>query len=500
MTDTVQAPETREAHRPDADPGTPGTAHPDGDAVARDLALRALRVGCRGRVLLPADAGFAQSAAPWNRAVAQAPLAIVEVADAADVVTAVRLARTHGLAVSAQPGGHGATASAADDVVLLRTGALDEIWLDADAQVARVGAGVKWGALLEALDGSGLIGLAGSNPDVSVVGYLLGGGMSWFGRRHGVAARAVRAVELVDGSGVHRWVSDRTDQDLMWALRGGGGEFGIVTRVELDLQGEPELHGGMLMFPISEAHRVLMAFGAVTAAAPDGLTCWASIMHFPDLPDMPPVLRGQSFCVVNVTWLGPADRLPSLLAPLRSAGPLVSDSVGPVPIGRLGEVAAEPTDPTPGIDWSTMLSGLDDEVVERILAAVGDRSATALSVVQLRHLGGALRDPGVASHDIISTEPHADPRPGCLPVVEGEYLVYALGIPAVPELAGPIRRGLAELAAAVEPVSLGRTPLTMLGSGGSRNDVYEPAALDRLREVKHRVDPRGVIRSNHPLG
>jgi len=146
-----------------------------------------------------------------------------------------------------------------------------------------------------------------------------------------------------------------------------------------------------------------------------------------------------------------------------------------------------------------MLSGLDAEVVARILAAVGDRSVTALSMVQVRHLGGALRDPGVASHDVIPAEQSADPRPGCLTVVEGEYLVYGLGIPAVPELAGPISRGLAELAAAVEPVSLGRTPLTMLGAGGSRSDVYEPGTLDRLRQVKQGVDPLGVIRSNHPL-
>jgi FAD/FMN-containing dehydrogenase len=448
-------------------------------------ALPALRAAVRGRVLAPGDPDFEQSAHAWNVAVPQRPAAVVHVADAADVVAVVRVARECGAVVSAQPGGHGAT-PALDGTILVRTGALDEVWVDTDARVARVGAGVKWGTLLAELDGTGLIALAGSNPDVSVVGYLLGGGVSWFGRRYGVAARALRAVELVDGTGAHRWVTDVADPDLMWALRGGGGEFGIVTRVELDLQAEPELHGGKLMFPISAASAVLSAFAEVTRSAPDGLTAWTSLMHFPPIPELPEQLRGQSFAVVDVTWLGPAADGAALLAPVRSAATPVLDTVGPVSIGRLGEVAAEPTTPTPAIDWSTTVDRLDRGTIARLLDAVGDRDATALTSIQVRHLDAAFASP-------------PDGPPAAIERVSSPYLVFAFGIPGRPDQVSGIRQSLADLGEAIAPDSTGRTPLTMLGAGQPLSAVHDEAVLARLRAVKGRVDPQGVIRGNHPL-
>ena len=189
-------------------------------------------------MIAPGDASFGDARLPWNRAVVQQPTAVVHPADADDCVALVAAARSAGLPVALQPTGHGAT-RAVDGCLLVRPDALDEVRVDADAGVARVGAGVRWGTLLAALDGTGLVGLAGGNPGVSVVGYLLGAGMSWFGRRHGVASGSLRAVELVDGRGEVRRVTDRSDPELMWALRGGGGELGLVTSVEIDLPWNP---------------------------------------------------------------------------------------------------------------------------------------------------------------------------------------------------------------------------------------------------------------------
>ncbi len=186
----------------------------------------------RGRVLLPGDDGFDDASRPWNVAVPQRPDAVVHVADEQDVVAVVRVAREQGFVVSAQPGGHGAT-TALDGTVLLRTGALDEVVVDRAAGIARVGAGVKWGQLLAALDGTGLIAMAGSNPDVSVVGYLLGGGLSWFGRRYGIGSRSLRAAHIVDGGRQRpvgrRRIRPRPDVGAAWwrgrvrhRHRGGG--------------------------------------------------------------------------------------------------------------------------------------------------------------------------------------------------------------------------------------------------------------------------------------
>lgn len=446
--------------------------------------LTTLRAVVRGRVLLPGDDQFEDVSRAWNVAVPQRPAAVVEVLDAKDVVAVVRLAREHGLVVSAQPGGHGAT-NALDGTVLLRTAALDEITVDAGARIARVGAGVKWGQLLAALDGTGLVAMAGSNPDVSVVGYLLGSGLPWFGRRYGLGCRSLRAARIVGGDGSLRWVDDATEPEMMWALRGGGGEFCIVTEVEIDLYPEPDLHGGKLMFPISEAAAVLQAFAQVTHGAPDGLTCWASFMHFPPLPDLPEQLRGASFVTVDVTWLGAASEAAGLIAPLREAGTVLSDSFGPVSIGRLGEVAAEPTTPMPFIDWGGVLPRLDPTTIERLVGVAGDRERTALTVLQVRHAGGALATAGGP--------------PGALTELGAEYVVFAFGVAAVPELVDPIRGSLAAVAAVCGPAGAARIPLTLLGPGGDRSAVHDPETMSRLRALKRSADPQGVIRGNHPL-
>jgi hypothetical protein len=452
-----------------------GTTEPD---------LTSLRAVVRGRVLLPGDDGFDDASRAWNVAVAQRPRAVVEVDDAQDVVAVVRLAREQGLVVSAQPGGHGAT-TALDGTVLLRTTALDAIAVDPAARIARVGAGVKWGQLLAALDGTGLVAMAGSNPDVSVVGYLLGGGLPWFGRRYGLGCRSLRAARIVGGDGTLRWVDDASDPELLWALRGGGGEFGVVTEVEIDLYPEPELHGGKLMFPIAEAAAVLQAFAQVTQGAPDGLTCWASFMHFPPLPDLPEPIRGGSFVTVDVTWLGAASEGGELIAPLRRAGTVLSDSFGPVSIGRLGEVAAEPTTPMPFIDWGGVLPRLDPTTIERLVGVAGNRGRTALTVLQVRHAGGALSTAGGP--------------PAAMTELGAEYVVFAFGVAAVPALADPIRASLRDVAQVCGPAGTARIPLTLLGPGSDRTSVHDPATVARLRAVKRSADPQGVIRGNHPL-
>ena len=194
----------------------------------------------------PADPGWDAVRTPWVVNVEQTPLAVLEVASADDVVAAVRWAAAHGRQVSAQPSGHGATGPM-DQVLLLRTRALDEITVDAGRRTAWVGAGVKARELLAALEGTGLTFLAGSNPDPSVVGMTITGGISWFGRKYGVGADSIRAVEIVDGAGRLRTISATEDPELFWAVRGGGGDFGIITRVELDLHPAPQLYGGRLL-------------------------------------------------------------------------------------------------------------------------------------------------------------------------------------------------------------------------------------------------------------
>lgn len=451
------------------------------DPTPGDLTELAARLS--GRLVTPADADWDAHRMPWNVVVDQQPAAIVVAADADDVVATVRHAAANGLAVAAQPGGHGAS-RASDGAILLRTGALDDIWIDVDARVARVGAGVKWGALQAALDGTGLSGLVGSNPDVTVVGLCLGGGIGWLGRAFGRGSDGVRAFEVVDAEGQHRWVTDASDADLTWGLRGGGGDLAVVTAVELDLFPVPELAAATLAFPGDAAASVLRAFAALTRTAPRELTVWANLMHLPDAPFVPEPMRGQSFTVVTACFLGDPAALSDLVAPLREAGPVLRDEVRAITPGQLGTIAEEPVDPTPAVLAGTLLHTLDDAAIDALLAQVGVGSGTALVGAGIRHLGGALAER--------RTSAVAGPIPE-------PYTVSVMGILPVPELAAVVDTQLDAAVAALDPWSTGRTVLTFLDRAESMTRCYDEPLLARLRALKAAVDPDGVVRSNRPI-
>jgi hypothetical protein len=445
-------------------------------------ALDDLRAATAGVLHTPADPTWDRARTPWVVNVEQHPLAVLEVASVDDVVAAVRWAGAAGCQVTAQPSGHGATGPL-DRVLLLRTGALDGVAVDVERRTARVGAGVKAGELLAALDGTGLTFLAGSNPDPSVVGMTVTGGISWFGRAYGVGADSVRSVELVDGTGVLRTVTATEDHELFWAVRGGGGDFGIITSLEIDLHPAPQLYGGRLLWPADRTREVLAAFAEVTRRAPRELTVWFHAYQFPPFPEIPEPLRGRTFASVAVAHLGPRDEAEALLAPFRALPEPVMDLMGEVPVAALGSIADEPTDPTPALERSWLLDRLDDTLVDRVVAVL--EAGTPLAALQIRHLGGAFADAaeGQGSHGPV-------PEP---------YSLFALGIPAVPELVDPILATFDRLDDAVADHTSGRTLLNFLGAHGDPGRWWSGATRARLARAKAAADPAGVVRSNRPV-
>ncbi|WP_328807914.1 FAD-binding oxidoreductase [Nonomuraea antri] len=412
-------------------------------------------------LLTPGDDGFEQARLPWNRAVDQRPAAVAVPADAQEAAAVVRQARVRGLSVAVQAGGHGASGDV-ENAVLLRTSRLDRIDLDPDARTVRVGAGVQWGEVLKAAAPYGLTGLAGSSPVVSVVGYTLGGGLSWFSRRHGLACDSVRSFDIVDAEGVARTVTAASDPDLFWALRGGGGNFALVTAVEFDLHPAPALYGGRVLWPGERAARVVEAFQRITATAPDELTLWLDLLHFPGAPPM---------VAVDVTFLGTPERAAALLRPLEDVGGVISDSRGPMSPADLGAITAEPTEPGAGVSRGELLTALP---AESLLAA----PIEPLLSVQIRHLGGALARPGTASAAGRIAEP---------------YALYLFGLPP----AEPVRRRQRELAESL-PVS-GRKPYTFLAPGEGAAAAFDEESLIRLHKTKLAYDPDHVFRANFPL-
>ncbi|NNC10980.1 FAD-binding protein [Planctomonas sp. JC2975] len=446
-------------------------------------ALHDVRARLAGELLLPDDDGYDTERLAWNLGVDQRPTAVAVPADVADVQAVVRAAAAAGLGVLTQPNGHSAGLDL-DDIVLIRPRAFDEISVDVPARTARVGAGVNWGPVLTRLDATGLIALAGSNPEVNVVAYSLGGGHSLFGRTYGLQSPAVTAVELVDASGEFVRVTETSDPELMWALRGAGSLFGVVTAIEFSLFDGDELYGGKLTFAPADAARLLATTFEVAQSEPTlGLSF--GIIAFPDAPVVPEPIRGKTLASVDVLHIGGADSGAPLLDPLRAIGTPIADTTQVFGIASVAAIAAEPTEPMAYLDWSATSSGYDTGSAEGLLAAFGEASARGVTRLEVRPFGGSLlrgdRTRAVAAR-----------------VDAPSYLGSSVIAPNAAALEGadaafdPLRAAVATTPAT------GNVP-TLLDHHSTLADSFDADAIARLSALKDARDPNGVIRSGRRL-
>jgi FAD/FMN-containing dehydrogenase len=218
------------------------------------LELEELRAGLRGTAYTPGDEGYDGARSAWNLAADQRPALVVMAEDAADVVAAVRLARKRGLGVGVMATGHG-VASLPHGGILVNTSRMKGVHIDPVARTARVQPGVKWKDLIPEAQKFGLAGLLGSTSDVSVVGYTSGGGFAWLGRKYGFNADSVKEAEVVTADGELVRVNADENADLFWGVRGGGGNFGIITSLEISLYPLTHVYGGNIYYPIERAPR-----------------------------------------------------------------------------------------------------------------------------------------------------------------------------------------------------------------------------------------------------
>ncbi len=454
----------------------PATTHPN-----QFHEITSLRARLSGDVATPDDPEWENKRVAWNTYIDQHPAAVVTPDGVDDIHATVIFARDHGFTVAVQPNGHGAT-TALSDTILIRPTRLREVTVDTDRRRVRVQAGAKWKELQEALDGTGFMGLPGSTADNSVVGYHLGGGLSWFGRAYGPAANQVRSLEVVTPDATLREVTAENDPELFWALCGGGGDFGVVVSMELELLDERPVYGGRLMWPAERAEEVLRAYVATTRAAPVELSVWLWFVTFPPIDGIPAELRGRSFANVDSTFLGAAADAEKFLEPLRKVPGLEDDTLGPVSLARIDEVAGEPTDPMPALDWSRLVNDIDDTFIERLLELNTPGGGSPV-VAQLRHVGGALATPGATS---------ASELPG-------EYLLTTVGVPITEEDTAAIHHHVETLEAALADQLLGHGHPNMLGHDPRAQQGHAPETLERLRRIKRERDPAGVMRGNRPV-
>jgi len=449
------------------------------------LDVDALRAQVAGTVSVPGDEDWDEARRAWNLAVDQRPAAVVQAESVEDVKAAVDFAREHGLQVAPQGTGHGAGGlGSVEDTILIKTHRMRAVSVDPVARLARAEAGVLWMEITAAAGEHGLAALAGSSPDVGVVGYTLGGGMGWLGRKHGFATNSVTALEVVTADGRILRASAEVEPDLFWALRGGGGNFAIVTAVEFALYPVPEVYAGVLFFPVERASEVLNAWREWVADVPDEVTSVGRVMQFPPFPAVPEPLRGKAFALVEATVIGDDAEGAELLRPLRKLGPAM-DTFAMRPVETLQELHMDPPQPVPGAGDGMLLAELTSETIEAFVRATDPANGSPLVSAEIRHAGGALGRPS--------------PAHGALSALNAEFAVFAVGMAPTPEAKERVERHIDTLIDALQPWDADTVYFNFADRPTEANRLYPEHVEHRLRRVKTAYDPSGLIHSSHAI-
>ena len=446
------------------------------------LDIEPLAIALDGRVVLPGDPTYDEDRQAWNLAVDQRPAMVAVARSVHDVANVVRFARRRRLRVVVQGTGHNAASlGPLDGTVLLKTSEMRGVHIDPARRRAHVRPGALWMDVTKPASDLGLAALSGSSPDVGVVGYTLGGGLSWLGRRYGLAANSVLAIEVVTADGRVRVVDREREPELFWALRGGGGGFGAVTGLEFALYPAPHVYAGALMWPWERSREVLQRWREWTRTAPREFTTSARIMQFPPLPDLPDSVRGRALVVIDGAFLGDAAAGGRWIAPLRALQP-ETDTFGKQPAAYLSHMHMEPEQPVPALGGHALLDSLPAEAVDAFVDAGGPGSGSPLVHLELRHLGGALAE--------------APPGHGAIATLGGEYALLGLGIPMDPASGAAIGAHIGRLTGAMARWAAPRTYLNFTLDPTEARRIFDAATYERLQTVKGAYDPDNVFRAN----
>ncbi|WP_067697463.1 FAD-binding oxidoreductase [Nocardia jejuensis] len=438
-----------------------------------------------GPVFQPGDTGYDAEIAGFQTAYSHRPALVVGAMHAEDVRSAVEYAARHGLPVAVQATGHGLSVPA-EGGVLINTRRMTDIRIDASARTARVAAGVQAGALIEAAVAHGLAPLNGSSDTVGVVGYTLGGGIGLLAREFGYAAEHVRSIEMVTADGRVRRLAP--GDELFAAVLGTGGNFGVVTALELELVPVTTVYGGQLRFDGPLVERALEAWRLWTGEVPEQLTSAITMMDIPDIPQMPEAVRGRYVATVAIAFTGSPEEGERLVAPLRAVGPRLVDDLRVMPYLDTHAIHSDPPQPHPYTSFNALLSDLPADATDAFLEAARPESGLPV-IAGFRHLGGALSRRGSAGIAV-------DHR-------QARYVARAIAMPG-PDNAEMVDERLADVVKTVSPWTIGHN-LNFLYGGPAQAGAeqtragYDDGAYDRLVALKSTYDPRNLFRYNRNI-
>jgi len=443
-----------------------------------------------GEILTPVDAGYDEARSVFNGMIDRKPERIMRCASAEDVAAAITAARADGLVVSVYGGGHGVTGSAVvDGGVCVDLRGLDHVEVDPEARRARVGGGATWGAVDAATQEHGLAVTGGRVSTTGVGGLALGSGSGWLERTYGFTCDSLLSAEVVTAAGDVVTASEESHPDLFWALRGGGGNFGVVTEFTFALHPVgPVVLGGMLLYPGFQAKEVLRNWRDFMLTAPREVGSGVALITAPPADFVPEPARGMPAVGVVLLYVGDVAEGERVLAPLTSFGPPAANLVGPMPYVAVQQLLDAPNPKGMHNHWSgDFLSEFPDAAIDVFVDNVQPPVSPLTQMIVVAG-GGAIED--IADGDMAFGNRAAP------------FNMHYLSMwPPDPSQDQANIDKTRQIAAALKPWTTGQVYLNFIGDEGLTRveSAYGPEKYARLRKIKRVWDPDNVFRHNQNI-
>ncbi len=458
-------------------------------ATLDPAAIQSFRTEMRGPVLEPADEGYDAARKVWNGLIDRYPALIARPLDEDDVAHAIEFARAQHLPLAVRGGGHSVAGfGTLDGGLVIDLSLMKAITVDPAARTARAQPGLTWNEFDQATQAHSLATTGGLVSTTGVAGLTLGGGIGWLMRRHGLTVDNLISAELITAAGQRLTASATENSELFWGLRGGGGNFGVVTAFTYRLHPVgPLVFGGALFYPVEQAAQLLRFYRDWVAGLPEELTSMVAFLTAPPAPFVPAALQGTPMVAIALCYTGPLERGPELIAPLRQALPPAIDLAGPLPYAGLQTMfdASAPS----GIRsyWKTeFLPELSDGVVA-VLVEHARRMPAPFAAIHIHHVEGAVRRaPGGAT-----AYAHRD----------APFVLNIVGLWMDPAQTEAHEQWVRAFGQAIRPLGTGAAYLNFLGNEGEDRvrAAYDEASYARLLELKWRYDPTNLFRLNQNI-
>jgi FAD/FMN-containing dehydrogenase len=459
--------------------------------IVKEATIERFRTDVRGQVIQPGDTDYEVARKVWNGMIDRFPAVIVRCVGVADVMSAVRLAREEQLPIAVRGGGHNVAGfGTCDGGIVIDLGPMKGVQIDPTRKTVRAQAGLTWGELDHETQALGLATTGGLVTTTGIAGFTLGGGIGWLLRRHGLTSDNLIGADVVTASGEFVTTTGRENDELLWGLRGGGGNFGIVTSFEYQLHPVgPIVYGGAVFYTTDRAAELLQFYREWTRSAPDDLTTMFAFVTAPPQPFIPPSLVGQPVVAVVLCYAGSTESGEAIVAPLRECAPPAADALGPIPYVTLQGMfdAGAPR----GIRSYWKTAYFDDFSNDAIAVLVDHakrmHTLWPSTAVHIHQAGGAV----ARASDAGSAFGRRSAR-------------FILNLPAAwwdPAQDEAHIAWVREAYAALQPFAGDGAYLNFLAAddGGRLRSAYGADRYDRLAALKARMDPENLFRINQNI-